>query len=574
MTLRTKLTLVCSIALLIVGGVSLLSFRWTQRADEDQHWVTHTRMVLGKLDAVVINVLSAETEQRAYLLTREASHLIAYKEALNSTQREVDEVRELTADNPGQQQTLKQLEPLISKKISELREQVTAHTVKSIQPPTPAPYANIEGEATQHIRSLITAMKATEESLLTERLAAAQASSRRMKVVIVLGNMLAVVFFAVAALVIYEEMGKRRKVEDFLRQSEERFRLMAERVKEYAIFMLGPGGHVASWNEGAQRIKGYHADEIIGQHFSRFYPEEDVMRGKPDYELKVAAEQGQVEDEGWRIRKDGTRFWANVVITALRDERGILRGFAKVSRDMTERRRAEDEIKRQNALLAAANKELDAFSYSVAHDLRAPLRAIDGFSQALLQDYQEHIPEDGRMYLERIRAGATRMAQLIEDLLTLAQISRHEIAHSEVDLSRIAEEVAAQLPTSEEGRAVQFSIAPGLFVSGDRRLLRIALENLIGNAYKFTSKQPAAQIEFGRQNGGGESVFFIRDNGPGFDMQYADKLFGVFQRLHRDSEFPGTGVGLATVQRIVHRHGGRIWADAAVGKGATFYFVL
>jgi len=560
--------------LLIVGGVSLLSFRWTQRADEDQHWVTHTRMVLGKLDAVVINVLSAETEQRAYLLTREASHLIAYKEALNSTQREVDEVRELTADNPGQQQTLKQLEPLISKKISELREQVTAHTVKSIQPPTPAPYANIEGEATQHIRSLITAMKATEESLLTERLAAAQASSRRMKVVIVLGNMLAVVFFAVAALVIYEEMGKRRKVEDFLRQSEERFRLMAERVKEYAIFMLGPGGHVASWNEGAQRIKGYHADEIIGQHFSRFYPEEDVMRGKPDYELKVAAEQGQVEDEGWRIRKDGTRFWANVVITALRDERGILRGFAKVSRDMTERRRAEDEIKRQNALLAAANKELDAFSYSVAHDLRAPLRAIDGFSQALLQDYQEHIPEDGRMYLERIRAGATRMAQLIEDLLTLAQISRHEIAHSEVDLSRIAEEVAAQLPTSEEGRAVQFSIAPGLFVSGDRRLLRIALENLIGNAYKFTSKQPAAQIEFGRQNGGGESVFFIRDNGPGFDMQYADKLFGVFQRLHRDSEFPGTGVGLATVQRIVHRHGGRIWADAAVGKGATFYFVL
>jgi light-regulated signal transduction histidine kinase (bacteriophytochrome) len=245
-----------------------------------------------------------------------------------------------------------------------------------------------------------------------------------------------------------------------------------------------------------------------------------------------------------------------------------------VSRDLTERRRAEEETRRQNALLAAANQELDAFSYSVAHDLRAPLRAIDGFSQALLQDYHEQIPQDGKLYLERIRAGTVRMALLIEDLLNLARVSRHEIAYTEVDLSALAKQLASQLQVSTNGRTAHFSITPGMWVTGDRSLLGIALENLLGNAWKFTSKQPEAKIEFGIQNGERERVFFVRDNGPGFDMKYADKLFGVFQRLHRDSEFPGTGVGLATVQRIIHRHGGRIWADAAVGKGATFFFVL
>jgi PAS domain S-box-containing protein len=574
MTLRMKLILACGMALLIMGCVSLLSFRWTLQADEDQHWVTHTRTVLGKLDGVIIEILSAETEQRIYLLTGDRIHLTAYNEALNSLRSDVHDIRELTADNPRQQQTVNQFEPLISKKNSGLQEQITARVAKATQSSLQVANADIQSQETQEIRSLITAMKAEEESLLTERLQAAQASSRRMKIVIVLGNLLAILFFAASALVIYREMGKLGKTEEFLRQSEERFRLMTAKVKEYAIFMLDPEGRIASWNEGAERIKGYRADEIMGQHFSRFYPAEDLARGKPSYELKMAAEQGQFEDEGWRVRKDGTRFWANVVITALRDEKGILRGFAKVSRDMTERRRAEDETKRQNALLAAANKELDAFSYSVAHDLRAPLRAIDGFSQALLQDYQERIPEEGRLYLERVRAGAIRMGQLIEDLLTLARISRHEIARTEVDLSRVAEEVASQLRASEEGRAVQFLITPGIVVTGDRRLLRIALENLIGNAWKFTSKQPTAQIEFGMQNGDGERVLFVRDNGPGFDMQYADKLFGVFQRLHRASEFPGTGVGLATVQRVIHRHGGRIWADAAVGKGATFYFAL
>jgi PAS domain S-box-containing protein len=574
MTLRMKLVAACGVALLILGGVSLLSYRWTVRADEDARWVAHTRVVLEKLDALMVDTVSEETEQRGYVLTGERSHLTSYNEGLTHLRSDLDDLRHLTADDPLQQKAAKQLEPLISRRISGLQEGLAAHGPNAAQSVPTAGHAEPQDQATQEIRSVISAMTAEEDRLLSERTDPARASSRRMKIVIILGNLLAVLFFATAALAIYQEMGKRSMTEESLRQSEERFRLMTARVKEYAIFMLDPDGHVVSWNEGARRIKGYAAEDIIGQHFSRFYPPEDIAKGKPAYELVIAAAQGQFEDEGWRVRKDGSKFWANVVITALRDERGGLRGFAKVSRDMTERRRVEEEIKHQNAQLKAANKELDAFSYSVAHDLRAPLRAIDGFSQAVLEDYKDHLPEEGRLCLERVRAGAVRMARLIDDLLNLARISRVEIVRSNLDLTRLAEEVASQLRAPGDARQVHFSISPGIIATGDRNLLRIVLENLLGNAWKFTSKQPMAEIRFGMQDESGERVLFVRDNGDGFDMRYADKLFGVFQRLHRDTEFPGTGVGLATVQRIIHRHGGRIWAEGTVGEGATFYFVL
>ena len=237
-------------------------------------------------------------------------------------------------------------------------------------------------------------------------------------------------------------------------------------------------------------------------------------------------------------------------------------------------RASEERFRLKNAELEAANKELDAFSYSVAHDLRAPLRAIDGFSLALLEDYKDQIPAGAKGYLDRVRSGASRMGQLIDDLLKLARISRQQIERGQIDLSSLAVEIAAQLQVSNPDRQIRCMITPGVWVSGDRSLLRIVLENLLGNAWKFTSKRPDAKVELGVQNGAGERVVYVRDNGSGFDMQYSDKLFGVFQRLHRDTEFPGTGVGLATVQRIISRHGGRIWAEAAPDEGATFYFVV
>jgi len=385
--------------------------------------------------------------------------------------------------------------------------------------------------------------------------------------------------YAVAAI---RDVSERRQIEEIKCEVDHTFQLLVGGVKDYAIFRLDPNGIVSSWNAGAQRIKGYSSEEILGQHFSRFYLDEDIQKGKPEEELRTARDEGRSEDEGWRIRKDGSRFWANVVITAIYDPQGHLIGYAKITRDLTRRKCAEDhvlalneELEQRNAELTLVNRELESFSYSVSHDLRAPLRAIDGFSLALLEDCQETLPADGKSHLTRIRAAAARMGELIDGMLNLARTARCEMVRVELDLGRIADEVVDQLRASDPTRRVTFTNTANLKVAGDRILLGVALQNLLGNAWKFTSQRPDAVIEFGVETARGRSdVLVVRDNGAGFDMQYADKLFGVFQRLHDGREFPGNGVGLATVQRIIRRHGGSIWAESAVGQGATFYFVL
>ena len=234
----------------------------------------------------------------------------------------------------------------------------------------------------------------------------------------------------------------------------------------------------------------------------------------------------------------------------------------------------EQRVRERTTRLETANRELEAFSYSVAHDLRAPLRSIDGFSQALLEDCADKLDEEGKAYLGNVRESAQQMAQLIDDLLGLSRLSRAELSRSRIDLTDIARAVVARLQRDHPDRMVEFVVPEGVAAVGDERLLGIVLENLLGNAWKFTSKRSQARIEFGQRCEDGHSVYFIRDNGDGFDMAYVRKLFGVFQRLHSASEFEGTGIGLATVQRIIHRHGGRVWAEGEVDRGATFYFTL
>jgi light-regulated signal transduction histidine kinase (bacteriophytochrome) len=258
----------------------------------------------------------------------------------------------------------------------------------------------------------------------------------------------------------------------------------------------------------------------------------------------------------------------------------------KLISEISERKRAQDEVTQLNAELEqrvmartrelqTANKELEAFCSSVSHDLRAPLRAIDGFSDALLKDYYDKLDEQGQRHLQRVRNAAQRMAELIDDLLSLSRVTRTEMRREEVNLTAVAREVVTELQQLDPGRNVEVIIAEGLVAHGDARLLRQVLENLLSNAWKYTSKQPAARIVMGTCEGGnGKPAFFVQDNGAGFDMAYVGKLFGVFQRLHSASDFPGTGVGLATVQRIIHRHGGEVWAEGSVGQGATFYFTV
>lgn len=354
---------------------------------------------------------------------------------------------------------------------------------------------------------------------------------------------------------------------------------------EDAIFSKTLDGVITSWNKGAERLYGYSAAEIMGHSVTVLMPpgrKEDLP-----LILEMLRRGERVEHfETTRLKKSGEQIEVSLTVSPIKNSSGAITEASTIARDITERKRAEEQIRRLNETLEqrvaerttqllAANKELEAFSYSVSHDLRAPLRHINGFSQALLEDYADKLDEEGKKYLQEVRAASHEMAQLIDDVLQLARVTRSEMHSEVVNLSETARLVMAELHKGDAERAVAVTVEEGIVARGDKRLLRIMLSNLLGNAWKFTSKREQAEIAFGREQGeSGETVYFVRDNGAGFDMAYAGKLFGAFQRLHTASEFEGTGIGLATVQRIVNRHGGRVWAEGAIGLGATLYFTL
>jgi PAS domain S-box-containing protein len=332
-------------------------------------------------------------------------------------------------------------------------------------------------------------------------------------------------------------------------------------------------GIIVSWNKGAERVFGYAAGEIIGQPISLLLP---PNRLDEESQIMQRLQSGErVESfETVRRRKDQQDIDVSVTISPIHDSRGNIVGASKVSRDISDRKRAEKALAKAKEAAETASREFEAFSYSVAHDLRAPLRGIDGFSHALLDEYSAKLDDQGRRYLARVRESAQHMAQLIENLLMLARVTQSTLERKNIDLSDIARATAKRLQNAQPQRRIDLSIADGLAASGDGRLLEIVLDNLLGNAWKFTGKRARARIEFGCERGAGEPAFFVRDNGAGFDKAYASKLFGVFQRLHTGHEFEGIGIGLATVQRIIRRHGGRVWAEGEVDRGATFYFTL
>jgi PAS domain S-box-containing protein len=330
-----------------------------------------------------------------------------------------------------------------------------------------------------------------------------------------------------------------------------------------------------------EKILGYNHEEMLKKYFyDLFIPEEreDLKKAAFDAFTQKQPIKNFINKNRCKNGKTVELLTSGVPVI---DEAGNLTGYRGVDTDITERQRAEQALKesmanleQSSSQLAATNKELEAFSYSVSHDLRAPLRSIDGFSQALLEDYAKKLDKTGQDYLGRLRAASQKMGELIDGILKLSRLTRSEMHHVPTDLSTMAEEIVDKLRETQPERQVKFAIAKNLTANGDPQLLRVLMENLLTNAWKFTGKNPRAKIEFNVERNNGRKAYFIRDNGAGFDMAYADRLFGAFQRLHEATEFPGTGIGLATVQRIINRHGGTIWAEGALGKGATFHFTL
>ncbi len=384
---------------------------------------------------------------------------------------------------------------------------------------------------------------------------------------------------------ILRDVTERRHAEEALRQSESSLK-QAQRLAGIGNWKwdLRADRHV--WSEEVYRIYGRDPSlpPAVYPAVKEYFTPESWTRLAAAVETAMA--KGiPYECDAEVVRTDGRRHWITARGEPTRATDGTVIELHGTVQDITERKHAEEEIRQLNETLEqrviqrttqleAANKELEAFSYSVSHDLRAPLRSIDGFSQALLEDYPDKLDEDGRHYLARVRAGTQRMAELIDDMLQLSRVTRAEMRRETVDLSALAESIVADLKRMEPQRRIETVIESGLQAEADPRLLQIALANLLSNAWKFTGRRPAARIDLGALDSGNEHAFYVRDNGVGFDMAYVGKLFGAFQRLHAMSEFPGTGIGLATVQRIVHRHGGRVWAEGAVNEGATFYFTL
>ncbi len=723
--------------------------------------VDHSDVVLAQVNVVARLQLEHENGLRGYLLSDDAAYLDAYQAAERAIGPALERLERLVGDNPAQLQRARRLRELGDVWDVRAAETLRAHEEGG---DAAAVAALRERKAIMDaFRDETARFVDSEQKLRVDRSVHAQRASD-----LALGTTVLLSLFVGAALAFLTRAQTRRVVEihgrtareaeeraQALAESEERFRLFVEGVHDSAIYMLDTEGRVRSWNAGAERMKLYQPDEVVGRHFSIFYTAEDTATGVPERELTLAAEKGQTEGESWRVRKDGSRFWASVTLRALRDRDGRLVGYAKLVRDATERKRAElrraaqygvarvlseaasveaamprlleevasalgydlaiawtpragllrvtgswlrpsshgesfltamrplafrrgegvvgrvwatgapgwvedirhemshprapqameaglysalvfaipaggeaaavfqlfacdprprdaellqlatsigiqigtyverqrqeeasREVERRRAEdlerrvaertteLTAVNRELEAFSYSVSHDLRAPLRALDGFSQVLLEDYADRVDAQGRDYLARIRAASQRLSHLIDDLIQLSRVTRSELRRDDVDLSALVKGVVVEVQEREPARRVGVTVQEGVHVRGDARLLRVGLVNLVGNAFKFTRNEPDPRVEFGVTSGADGRVYHVRDNGAGFDMAYAGRLFQPFQRLHTLAEFEGTGIGLATLQRIVHRHGGRVWAEGAPGQGATFYFTL
>jgi PAS domain S-box-containing protein len=563
------------LAILSLVVVVTISCRSGQQLQEATRAVTHTREILEKLGDIAARLSEVESAARSFAISGKQSHLSPFYTAAEAVPPQVDELKLLLRDNPSQLRSVTEIEPVIARHLKVMKDMVELGDKNLFRGYGQRNLTDEGNNLMEQIRAAFSTMDKEQRARLDQEQTAVAAKAARVTMISWAGSVLAGVLVLACGACALRAMHGRGKAEEKLD------RLLGSMPD--ALVIVNAEGKIVGSNAQTGKLFGYSDRELQGESMALLVPERFRKPQRQYYAAYFSPRGGRIPEttmELCGLHKDGREFPIEVSTKPLAAEKGLV--VTSAIRDITERKQVEQHISKLNKELEHramelenANKELEAFSYSVSHDLRSPLQNIDSFSLILMEDYANQLDPEGLDCVQRLRGSCQHMQDIIEALLALSNMMRKELLVDHFDLTALANAVAADLKQKNPDRLVDWVIAEGLTAEGDAQLLRVVLENLFGNAWKFTANRPRARIEFGAlPQSNGARTYFVRDDGAGFDMARASNLFTPFKRLHDQSEFRGTGIGLATVQRVIHRHRGKIWAEGVVNHGATFCFTL
>jgi signal transduction histidine kinase/CHASE3 domain sensor protein len=614
-------------ALVIVCLNAWLAVRSVRILEESQNWVAHTWQVINATERIMGSMKDAETGNRGYLLTGDPVYLAPYTQATHDLPEEFNQITALTKDNPRQLARISQMQSLVNQRLHLLETGIDQRRAGNVNKAQLLVQTGTGESEMSRLRSMANSMQDEERHLLAQRVSRSDTARAHSQWTIVIVSIIDVLLITL----IFWLMKRERSLSQKAHATANRLQKL-QSISDVGLTQLTPSELIGAllarlleviradkvvfcnWRDG--EIEVVAASEVTAHPGLRtrldatnplYSAATDMqiitLEGTSAQSIEIAGMGGEMHAililpvivsgkvaallVAGRRRQDAFQDQDESLLSVVSDRIGIALDRANAydaerqARQQAEKSAAEvralnaeleERVRLRTIELEETNRELEAFSYSVSHDLRAPLRSVDGFSLALEEDFEQAMNAEGRDFIRRIRAGVQKMGQLIDSLLQLSRITRADLSREQVNISELAGDIARDLRVEHPDRNLTFLIQPGLVANADPKLLRVALENLLANAVKFTAKQPQAVVEFGHSLETRE--FFVRDNGAGFDMQYADKLFHAFQRLHGDKDFKGSGIGLATVSRVIRRHVGTIRTESAVDRGATFWFTL